>query len=268
MAASRAAASLAALASLVARPAAAQTDYYNTDAGRPITVEDAYPVERRALELQLAPLRLERARGGTYHWGVEPEVAVGILPRTQLEVGLPFAFVERGAQRASGLAGVELSVLHNLNVETALPALAVAADVLVPAGGLGPERAYPSVKGIATRTLPWARFHLNGQYTFGTESDAGTDAGTAELSRWQAGVAVDRTLPLRSLLLTGEVVARRPLRADDAAVEWNSGAGARYQLSPRVAADAGAGYRLTGDDRGWYATVGAAVVVGMPWRTR
>ncbi len=251
-------------AATTARPAAAQTDYYNTDAGRPITVEDAYPVERRAVELQLAPLRLERARGGRYHWGVEPEVAIGILPRTQLEVGLPFAFVEQGARRASGLVGVELSLLHNLNVETALPALAVAADVLVPAGGLGPDRAYPSVKGIATRTLPWARFHLNGQYTFGTEADA----GTAELSRWQAGVAVDRTLPLRSLLLTGEVVARRPLRADDAAVEWNTGAGARYQLSPRVAADAGAGYRLTAGDRGWYATVGAAVVVGMPWRTR
>ena len=72
-----------AVASLAARPAAAQTDYYNTDAGRPITVEDAYPVERRAVELQLAPLRLERVRGGTYHWGVEPEVAVGILPRTR-----------------------------------------------------------------------------------------------------------------------------------------------------------------------------------------
>ncbi|HVJ63479.1 MAG TPA: NAD(P)/FAD-dependent oxidoreductase, partial [Tahibacter sp.] len=55
-------ASLAA-ASLAARPAAAQTDYYNTDAGRPITIEDAYPVERRAVEIQLAPLRLERARG-------------------------------------------------------------------------------------------------------------------------------------------------------------------------------------------------------------
>ena len=64
--ASLAVASLA-IASLAARPAAAQTDYYNTDAGRPITIEDAYPVERRALELQLAPLRLERARGGTYH---------------------------------------------------------------------------------------------------------------------------------------------------------------------------------------------------------
>jgi len=269
-----------AVASLAARPAAAQTDYYNTDAGRPITIEDAYPVERRAIEIQLAPLRLERARGGTYHWGVEPEVALGILPRTQLEVGLPFAFVEGGGRRASGLAGVELSVLHNLNVETAIPALALAADVLIPAGGLAPDRAYPSLKGIATKTFTWARVHANAQYTFGPSlrsGQAGSEVedvasgdvgpGAAELSQWQAGLAVDRTLPLRSLLMTGEVYARQPLRRG-ADVEWNTGAGVRYQLSPRVATDAGGGYRLAGDERGWYATVGAAFVVGMPWRSR
>ena len=267
----------AALALALAGPAAAQTDYYNTDAGRPITIEDAYPVERRAVEFQVAPLRLERARGGAYTWGVEPEVAVGILPRTQLEVGLPLAYVDAGAgRRTSGLAGVELSVLHNLNVETALPALAVVGDVLVPAGGLGPARAFPSVKGIATKTFTWARFHVNGQYTFGERPNAvaagapaGADVGpgAAELSRWQAGVAVDRPFPLRSLLVTGEAYARRPLRLGEV-VEWNAGTGFRYQVSPRVAADAGAGYRLTGDDRGWYATVGAAVVVGLPWGRR
>src|SRR4029453_3509588 len=62
--------------------AGAQTDYYNTDAGRPIRVEDAYPTERYGFELQLAPLRLERSRGGVYNWGVEPELAYGVLPRT------------------------------------------------------------------------------------------------------------------------------------------------------------------------------------------
>ena len=76
-----------AAALLSVRPALAQTDYYNTDAGRPITVEDAYAVERFAFELQLAPLRLERAWRGVYNWGVEPEIAYGIFPRTQLEVG-------------------------------------------------------------------------------------------------------------------------------------------------------------------------------------
>jgi hypothetical protein len=249
----------------------AQTDYYNTDAGRPVQVEDAYPVERRAVELQIAPLRLERSRGGVYGWGVEPEIAVGVLPRTQVEVGFPLAYTDLGAAgRRAGLAGVELSALHNLNVETRIPALAVVADVLVPAGGLAPDRAYASVKGIATKTLPWARFHVNGQYTFGDEPSAGAGAvgaGAAELTRWIAGVAVDRTLPLRSLLMTGEVTLRQPLAsAEDA--EWNGGGGVRYQLSPRVAADAGGGYRFSGDDRGWFVTFGAALALGLPWGGR
>jgi hypothetical protein len=261
----------------LAAEARAQTDYYNTDAGRPVRIEDAYPVERRAVELQLAPLRLERPRGGAYQWGVEPELAVGILPRTQLEVGLPLVFADAGpgTRRSAGLAGVELSALHNLNVETRIPALAVGAEVLLPVGPLAPARSYASVTGIATRTLPWARFHANAQYTFGDRPNAlllGPDEedaapGHAEVSRWLAGVAVDRPFPLRSLLLTAETYARQPLPAGST-LEWTAGAGARYQLSPRVAADGGAGYRITGDDPGWYVTFGAAVVVGLPWRGR
>jgi hypothetical protein len=254
---------------LAASSAAAQTDYYNTDAGRPITVEDAYAIERRALEIQVAPLRLERARGGLYSWGIEPEIAVGLLPRTQVEVGVPLVYSELGAGgHATGVAGVELSALHNLNVETSIPALAVAGDVLLPVGSMGPGRAHASLKGIATRTFTWARFHLNGQYTFGDRVAAGDEGahGAVELSRWMGGLAVDRTLPLQSLLLTAEVVARQPL-VEHADVAWDTAAGARYQLSPRVAVDGGAGYRLTGD-QGWFVTFGAAVSVGLPWSAR
>ena len=261
---------------LAASQAAAQTDYYNPDAGRPITVEDAYPIERRALEIQVAPLRLERARGGVYTWGIEPELAVGILPRTQVEIGFPVVYTDLGGgARSTGLAGVELAALHNLNVETSIPALAVGAEVLLPAGALGPERTYASVKGIATKTFTWARFHVNGGYTFGDDPAARTTApagdeephaGHGELSRWTAGLAVARTFPLQSLLLTAELVAREPFFQDDAdGLAWDTAAGARYQLSPRVAVDGGAGYRLTGD-QGWFVTFGAAVSVGLPWR--
>ena len=242
---------------------AAQTDYYNTDAGRPITVEDAYPVERRAFEIQVAPLRLERSRGSVYRWGLEPELAYGILPRTHVEIGVPLAYVDAGlGNRTTGVAGVHLSALHNLNVETSIPALAVVGSVLVPAGHLGPDEAFASLKGIATKTFTWARFHVNGEYTFGDEAGAGA---AAELSRWMAGVAVDRTFPLRSMLVTGEVVAREPLHEEEE-VAWETGVGLRYQLSPRWNIDGGIGRRLTGDDQGWYATFGTAVAFGLPWR--
>lgn len=249
-----------------AEVAHAQTDYYNTDAGRPIRVEDAYPVERRAFELQLAPLRLERSRGA-YSWGIEPEAAFGILPRTHVEVGFPIALIDSPlAGTTVGLAGAELSMLYNLNVETAMPALGIVADVLLPAGGLGPDRAYPSVKGIATKTFTWMRFHANGQYTFGDEP-AATSSGAAHLSRWMAGLAADKTFPLRSLLLTGEVVAEQPIEAAEA-LEWSAGTGVRYQLSPRWAVDAGVGLRLSGDERPWFITFGSAYAFGLPWSPR
>jgi hypothetical protein len=260
---------LCALSAAVA-PLAAQTDYYNTDAGRPVRIEDAYAIERRAVELQMAPLRLERARGGSYRWGIEPELAVGLLPRTQLELGFPLAHVEGVAgRRTTALAGIEASVLYNLNAETRLPALAIVADVLLPAGAMPPDKAYPSFKAIATKTFPWARFHVNGQVTVGAApiAAAGSTAPTAELSRWLVGVAVDRTLPLRSLLLTAELVTSQPISAAEQTA-WDVAGGARYQLSPRLAVDGGGGYRLSGDDAGWFLTAGAAVSLGLPWSPR
>ena len=237
----------------------AQTDYYNTDAGRPVRIEDAYATERYAFELQLAPLRLERSPRGIYTWGVEPEIAYGILPRTHIEIGFPYAFIDANSGgRTSGLTGLDVSLLHNLNIETAtFPAFAVVGEILAPVGGLAPDRAYGSVKGIVTRTYRWARFHVNGQYTFGSSPPATSASGTSELSRWLTGVAIDRTFPLRTLLVTGEVYASQPIHADDA-VEWNAGIGLRYQLDPFFAVDVGAGRRLTGDDQAWYVTFGLA----------
>ncbi len=248
----------------------AQTDYYNTDRGRPVQIEDAYATERYAFELKLAPVRLERSRGGVYNWGIEPEIAYGFLPRTHLEIGVPLAYTDLGgAGQQSGVAGIDFSIMHNLNVETqTLPALGLRADVLAPVGGLAPDRAYTSLTGMATRTYSWMRFHVNGQYTFGAAPSvaaggSGIGAGALEQSRWLAGVAADKTFPLRSTLLTGELFARQPILSSEP-VEYTAGAGIRYQWNPRLALDAGIGRRLTGDNRAWYVTFGSAYAFALP----
>lgn len=244
----------------------AQTDYYNTDAGRPIRIEDAYAIERRAFELQAAPLRLERSVGGRYRWGIEPEIAYGVLPRTQLEIGFPIAWIDGATGRSSGLAGIDVSLLYNLNVETSIPALAVAFEALLPVGNLAPERTYASAKAIATKTFPFARFHVNAQYTVGDAPAITTPVGAqiSEVTRWLSGIAIDRTFPLRSLLLTGELYAQQGL-VKSVAISWNATVGTRYQLSPRWAFDAGLGRRLTGDEQTWSLTMGGAVAFGLPW---
>ena len=242
------------------REARAQTDYYNTDAGRPLTIEDASATERYAFELQLAPLRLERTRGGVYQWEVEPELAYGILPRTHLEIGAPLSYRDVGrGSREAGLGGVSISVLHNFNIETSIPALALSGDVLIPVGGLAPDEAVFSAKAIATRTLAWARFHVNSEYTFGPNGSesSSTESARAESSRWLAGVAIDRTFPFRSTLVGAEVFARQD-RVIDAETEWNAALGIRRQLSPTFNVDAGIGKQLNGADRSWFATFGLA----------
>ena len=262
------------LAAFVATaPARAQTDYYNTDTGRPLQIEDAHPIERRAFEIQAAPIRLERSRGGSYHWSVEPEVAYGILPRTQVEVGFPVAFIDAGdGTSTAGLAGIDISMLYNLNAETAIPAFALGTSVTLPVGALAADDAHASIKAVMTRTFTWARFHINGQYTVGDalppladdlEGDL-HEAAEGELSRWLGGIAIDRALPLRSMLLAAEVYAQEPLRSGEP-VEWNAGMGTRYQVSPRITIDAGIGRQLTGDGQTWHATFGAALAVGLPW---
>jgi hypothetical protein len=254
---------LVAVLLVVSSVARAQTEYYDTDRGRPTRVEDAYAIARRAVEVQAAPLRLERSADGAYRWALEPQVAFGILPRTQLEVGAPLVVLDAGPRRqTTGGAGVDVSVLHTLNVETALPALGIRAEALLPAGVFGPDRALASLTALATKSWPWGRVHVNGGYTFG---DARPARG-GELSRWIAGAAVDHAFPLRALLVTGELFAERPLGGHT--VAWNAGVGSRYQLTPRWAVDGGVGRRLTGTDRAWSLTGGGAWTFGLPWRSR
>ena len=257
----------------------AQTDYYNTDRGRPVQIEDAYATERYAFELKLAPARVEWMTGeGEASWDVEPEIAYGLLPRTHVEVGVPIAFTTTDlGTRRSGVAGVELSLMHNLNAETrTLPALGLRADLLAPIGPLAPDRTYATFTGMLTRTYRPLRIHLNGQITAGAAPRIAASgpllnlalpgdqtANTEGLSRWLAGVAIDKTFPLRSLLITAEFLARQSLlrTADD--VELDAGAGMRLQVTPTLALDVGAGRRVDASDGPWYATFGTAYSFGL-----
>lgn len=249
---------------VVPATAIAQTDYFNTDRGRPLHVQDATAIERYAFELQAAPLRWARSTGARVLWSIEPELAYGILPRTQLEVGLP-VFVTEGSDGDPdrGVGAVHVSILHALNVETLeWPGLAVNAAVAIPAGDFGPQRTYAMIGAIATRTMGWGRIHLNADVTPGPVLPE-TDDGPAlhDFSRWTSGIAVDRSMPLRSLLVGAEVVAKRPLR-EAAAVEWRAATGVRWQVNPYWAIDAGIG-RTFGDEREWSLTFGAARAFGL-----
>ncbi len=91
---------LACAASLLPTQAQGQTDFANTDAGRPLRTQDAILLERFAFELHLPTLRLHRGAGAPFALAFEPELAVGIEARTQLDLGVSNRIPP--AQRALG----------------------------------------------------------------------------------------------------------------------------------------------------------------------
>ena len=146
----------------------AQGGYYNLDAGRPTRIEDASPVPRFELEVQVPSLRLERLAGGAHRWRMEPKLAYGVAPFTDIEVRAPFIVVdspEPDVPVRSGIGGLAVGVMREVTLERGVwPALAIAAEWIAPVGGLSAPVGSYAVKGIATRTFTFARAHVNAAY--------------------------------------------------------------------------------------------------------
>lgn len=148
--------------------ARAQGDYHNLDAGRPSRLEDASATARHELELQLAPLRHERLGSGLKRWRIEPKIAYGIAPFTELEVRAPWIFVDSpdsGAVLRYGFGGAAIGLLHSFGAERGrLPVFAVSGEWLAPVGNLSSHVGSYLVKGIATKTFDAVRAHWNVGY--------------------------------------------------------------------------------------------------------
>lgn len=232
---------------LVALPVAlaAQTDFRNLDDDRPLSVEDAYPVEHYAFEL-LVPYRFERGDGGSLH-ALVPELAWGALANLHLGLKLPLALAADGPTQ-SGIAGARGFLVYNLFTETpSLPAVGLRADLSLPVGSLGGRGTRGAASLLLTRSFGAFRVHGNAGVA---TADPDVPGAVEPLPRWRAGLAVDRTL-FRQGLLLGAEVASRQLHAG-AGTETVLGAGLRWQWQPTLVLDFGVQRRLssTGPDLG------------------
>jgi hypothetical protein len=240
---------------------AAQIDYRNLDAERPVATEDAYALERHAFEL-LVPFRTERERSGDRRHLVPLEIEYGIFDNTQVGIGLPIGGLNAvGTDTEWGVAGLEVFGLYNFNTEApVLPALSLGADLMLPVGSLAGDEARMSLKAVATRSWGLTRAHLNVMGSFGAEDAPGIEFAP----RWRLSLAGDRTLLRQSVLVVGELLAQRPV--EGAPVEVNAAVGTRYQLSPTFVIDAGLARRLrsrAGPD--YDLTVGLSHAFGLSW---
>jgi len=162
------------IAIAVSRPANAQNDYRNLEAGRPLRVTDATPTERYSLDLDLTTFRLERLSLGRYRLQYEPRVAYGILPRTEISFRMPSFYRERSISPRGGIAGLGVGSEYQLLMEReAIPAVAFSVEMFVPTGPNALRTSY-SAKGILTRSFVPGRIHLNASYgTFAVRKAVG-----------------------------------------------------------------------------------------------
>jgi hypothetical protein len=220
------------LALVIPTIAAAQHDYRNLDHGRPIATEDAYPVERHALEVMF-PWSLER-EGGESGLMFEPEVMWGAVLNGMVGLGAPIAIDDGG-----GLAGLRPFAFYNFNTEGRWPAIGVRVDGSLPVGTLGGDEAAVSVTLLATASpFPATRVHLNGSLRL-----AGGDRGPLEDAppSLSHSLGLDHTLWRHSAVVMMDVQRN----AEGDVSWWIVGAGVRMQATPTMVFDIGAQRRLS-----------------------
>lgn len=140
----------------------AQSAFYNLDSGRPTRVEDALPTPRGELEIQFLPIRAEWLGDGSQRQRLEPKVAYGLLPMTEVEMRVPFVHTRAADGSATtGAASAAIGTLHAFNVETSWPALALAGELVLPVSTLSAPTAPYALKALATKTFRFGRVELN-----------------------------------------------------------------------------------------------------------
>ena len=218
---------------LAAGDVAAQTDYRNLDDERPLLTEDAYALERGAIELSL-PYGFARGGGSTVH-AFTPELGLG-LDNAQLVLKWPFGRLADGTLRS---LGPRVGLLYNpFTQPRRWPALAFRIDAAAIEGSDGALDGRVTGKVIATRSFGVTRLHLNAAFT------AGPEAPKYDLefpARATATIALDHSLWRQSFLLGIEGGVTEEVSG--ATASWLGGAGLRWQWTPVDVLDLG--YRIT-----------------------
>ena len=212
----------------------AQDDYRHADEGRPIRVEDAYPIKFGELEWELGASS-EIAEGSSGSTGVF-ELKFGFARNFQLGVEAGGAWARAGGISQTGIEGLGVHVLYNLNQESRnAPAFGIRGDLGSPgAGGLGDDGWSGRLKAILTKSFGLLRVHVNGGYSWVSRFDGG--------DLWSVGLALDRPLGLSSKLVLGDVFIEVPAGPEEARV-WAE-VGLRMQITKTMVLDFGLKSRL------------------------
>ena len=208
--------------------AEAQDDFRHLDRGRPLRVEDAYPIKLNEWEWEAGGALARRSDETA--GAIVLELKTGLFRNAQLGVEAHGAIEREEGVSASGIEEVGFHLLYNLNQEgRRSPAIAFRGDVAVPGSG---AVAAPATTGRAaamlTRTLGPARLHLNGAHRWSPTEEGG--------NTWEFGAALDRVLGLSSRMMAADILVEVPDMGPNRV--WVD-IGARVQLTKQTVFDAG-----------------------------
>jgi hypothetical protein len=241
---------------LVATPARA-LDHDNLDEGRPLRIEDAYPVPRGEIGVEAGATVHDR-RGDGSGYGAGLRLLYGAWYNAQIELGGDLAFEGSAAAATERDGTATVGLLYNFNTESLTwPAFSARAEVAAPSG-VGDAGLDASGGLIATRTFGRWRTHLNAAYTALGSSRPGERSGVYDGA---VGLSYPLGYPMRFReTLIADVFTRQSSARDDPNTTGLE-VGLRHQVSARVVLDGGVGSELFGPDEraAWFAIAGMSI---------
>jgi hypothetical protein len=247
------------LALLMAIPAnvAYAIDHDNLDEGRPLRLEDAYPIAAGEWALEtgvgISAQRKSRARG------LFPlEVLYGLAPNLQVSLGTTFATDPKSLEEQTKSGDLRVSALYNFNQETlSLPAFGVRVTVNAPTGTAS-SGVDVRIKGLVTRSFDRLSVHLNPVF----EVLSGTTAVERD-SRYELTLGASYPLGAPKHTLTtiiGDVFTGQAPRRVEPQIA-GAEIGVRQQWTPWTVLDAGIGTEFAGPPNrsSFFAAIGLSV---------
>ena len=226
---------------VVTGPASA-IDHKNLDEGRPLRLEDAYPIASGELALE-AGGGFRMARRGADQGFFPVELLYGALPNLQVGAATVLFTDPHELDDRPKSGDLHLSALYNFNQETiTLPAFGLKLGLDSPTGvdsrGFGVE-----LKGIVTKSVDRLSLHLNAGYEFLTDTRRGERDGRYEFA---LGFSYPVGAPqFTRATFVGDVFAEQASRRGESSTVGVE-LGLRFQLTPRIVWDVGVGTEFTG----------------------
>jgi hypothetical protein len=241
----------------ISTPTAYAIDHSNLDKGRPLQLEDPYPIATGEIAVE-AGLGFTIERRSEDRGFFPIQVLYGAYPNSQLGIGTTLSTDPREIDEQERSGDLNLEALYNFNQETLnLPALGVKLELNLPTG-VDSSGTDVSLTGLVTKSFGHLSLHVNAGYAFLSGEDPGERDGRYEIilgASYPIGAPHYTRLTVLGDLFTEQSVARGESNITGAEV------GLRYQLTYRAVLDAGLGSEFAGptDRSSFYLTTGLSV---------